>query len=159
VASCRYAPEGFRSFGPTRAVLYAGSDYAQHANREMITMAMIETAEAFTNIDSILSVPGLDALYIGPSDLALSMVGRPGMDHTESPMLDNVLAIRDAARRHGVVAGIHCGSPEYAARMIGEGFQFVTIGSDSRLLSDASTKAIAVVRGGVGKRESGSGPY
>jgi 4-hydroxy-2-oxoheptanedioate aldolase len=74
-------------------------------------------------------------------------------------MLDAVLAIRDAARRHGIVAGIHCGSPEYAARMINEGYQFVTIGSDARLLTLASEQAIATVRGGAAGRESGSGPY
>ncbi len=160
VGACRYAPDGFRSFGPTRAVLYAGSDYGQHANSEVVTMAMIETAEAFANLDEILSTPGLDALYVGPSDLALSMVGKPQMDHTEAPMYDAVMTIRDAARRHGIVAGIHCGSATYAARMISEGFQFVTIASDSRLLAVASEQAIATARGGMStNKPSGTGPY
>jgi 4-hydroxy-2-oxoheptanedioate aldolase len=160
VAACRYAPEGARSFGPTRAVLYAGSDYAQHANREIITMAMIETAEAIANLDDILSVPGLDALYVGPADLGLSMIGRAQTDHTEPPMYDTIMSIRDAARRHGVVAGIHTGSPAYAARMISEGYQFVTVGSDSRLLATASQQAIAAVRQEAGApKDSGSGPY
>jgi 4-hydroxy-2-oxoheptanedioate aldolase len=160
VGACRYAPDGFRSFGPTRAVLYAGSDYAQHANQEVVTMAMIETAEAFANLDEILSTPGLDALYVGPADLGLSMAGRPQTDHTEAPMYDAIMTIRDAARRHGIVAGIHCGSAAYAARMIAEGFQFVTIASDSRLLTVASEQAIAQARGAVrATKESGSGPY
>jgi 4-hydroxy-2-oxoheptanedioate aldolase len=159
VASCRYAPVGFRSFGPTRAVLYAGSDYGQHANQTVVTMAMIETAEAFGNLDEIMSTPGLDGIYIGPSDLALSMTGRPAMDHTEAPMYDAVMTIRDAAKRHGLIAGIHCGASSYAARMVSEGFQFVTIGSDSRLLTLASEQAIATVRGASAQKESGSGPY
>lgn len=159
VAACRYAPAGFRSFGPTRAVLYAGSDYGQHANQTVVTMAMIETAEAFGNLDEIMSTPGLDAIYIGPSDLALSMTGRAAMDHAEPPMYDAVMTIRDAAKRHGVVAGIHCGAASYAGRMVAEGFQFVTIGSDSRLLTLASEQAIAIVRGASEKKESGAGPY
>lgn len=160
VATCRYAPQGFRSFGPTRAVLYAGSDYAQHANASIITMAMIETAEAFAHLDDILSTPGLDAIYIGPADLCLSMTGKPAIDHTEAPMYDVIMAIRDAARRHGIVAGLHTVDPIYAARMIAEGFQFVTIASDSRLLTVAAEQAIATVRGAAkNSKTGGSGPY
>jgi 4-hydroxy-2-oxoheptanedioate aldolase len=159
VATCRYAPQGFRSFGPTRAVFYAGSDYAKHANESIITMAMIETAEAFANLDEILSTPGLDAIYVGPSDLCLSMTGSPAIDHTTAPMYDAIMTIRDAARRHGVVAGIHTVDPNYSARMIKEGFQFVTIASDSRLLTVAAEAAIATVRGVTQTKQSGSGPY
>jgi 4-hydroxy-2-oxoheptanedioate aldolase len=159
VATCRYAPEGFRSFGPTRAVLYAGSDYAQHANREIVTLAMIETAEAFSNVEAIVNTPGLDGIYIGPADLGLSMVGKPQIDHTEAPMLDAILHIRDACKAAGIVAGIHCGSAEYAARMIGEGFQLVTIGSDSRLMAQAASEAIGIARGASQQRRGGSGPY
>jgi 4-hydroxy-2-oxoheptanedioate aldolase len=159
VASCRYAPQGFRSFGPTRAVLYGGADYSQHANQTIITMAMIETAEAYANLDDILSVPGLDAIYVGPSDLSLSMTGRVAMDHSESPMLDAVLTIRDAAKRHGIIAGIHTVDPHYTARMVQEGFQFLTIASDSRLLTVACEQAMSTVRGSSPARKSGSGPY
>jgi 4-hydroxy-2-oxoheptanedioate aldolase len=160
VGACRYSPEGFRSFGPTRAVLYAGNDYAAHANSSIITMAMIETGEAYENLESILTTPGLDAIYVGPSDLSLSMTGRAGSDHTEPPMYDVVMAIKDAAQRHGVVTGIHTGDPAYSARMIGEGFQFVTVGSDSRLLTMASQQVLATARGGVAAQaKSGSGPY
>lgn len=62
IANCRYAPKGRRSFGPTRALWYAGGDYAKHANDTVITMAMIETQEAMDNLDAILSTPGLDAI-------------------------------------------------------------------------------------------------
>src|SRR5918911_151717 len=64
VRACRYAPHGYRSIGPTRATIYAGSDYAANANATVITMAMIETREAIDNLDDILSTPGLDAIYV-----------------------------------------------------------------------------------------------
>ena len=71
VAWTHYAPRGTRSFGPVRALLYGGADYPQHANDTIVTFAMIETAQALDNLDEILSVEGLDAVYIGPSDLSL----------------------------------------------------------------------------------------
>ena len=66
VRTCKYAPKGYRSFGPVRASIYAGSDYALHANDTIVVMPMIETKEAVQNIDEILSTPGVDAIYVGP---------------------------------------------------------------------------------------------
>jgi 4-hydroxy-2-oxoheptanedioate aldolase len=78
VGACRYAPQGYRSAGPTRASIYAGADYLQQANASIITLAMIETAQAVQNVDDIMSVTGLDGIYIGPSDLAISLGLAPG---------------------------------------------------------------------------------
>src|SRR5215210_7632061 len=83
VAWTHYAPRGMRSFGPTRATMYGGADYAQHANDEIVTFAMIETAKGLDNLDSILSVEGLDAIYIGPSDLSLALGCRPVLDEVD----------------------------------------------------------------------------
>jgi 4-hydroxy-2-oxoheptanedioate aldolase len=80
VARTHYAPRGTRSFGPTRASLCGGLDYAQHADDTIVTFAMIETAQALDNLDSILSVEGLDAIYIGPSDLSLALGGKPAFE-------------------------------------------------------------------------------
>jgi 2-keto-3-deoxy-L-rhamnonate aldolase RhmA len=68
---------------PVRALLYGGADYPQHANDTIVTFAMIETAKALDNLDDILSVEGLDAIYIGPSDLSLSLGCAPAMDDVE----------------------------------------------------------------------------
>ncbi len=70
VAACRYPPQGQRSFGPIRALLYAGADYPSHANESVIVLAMIETAKALANLDEILAVPHLDGVYVGPADLS-----------------------------------------------------------------------------------------
>ncbi len=150
VGACKYPPRGHRSWGPVRAALYAGADYGDRANDELVVMAMIETAEALKNLDEILRVPGLDAVYVGPSDLSLALGVKPRMDHTEPPVLDAQRRILEACRRHGVVAGIHNISAAYAAKMIAEGFQFVTLASDARFLAAKAAEEVAVARkGGV----------
>lgn len=143
VGACRYQPQGYRSMGPTRVSVYAGPDYVQHANQAVIAMAMVETREALERIEEIVSTPGLDAIYIGPSDLSMSLRGRPGVDFTDGEMLDAIRTICRAARAHGVVPGIHCGSPAYARRMIEEGFRFVTLLSDGRILARAAQALVA----------------
>lgn len=149
VGACRYPPRGYRSFGPTRAMLYAGDDYLEFADRHIITMAMIETVEAVENLDDILSVEGLDAIYIGPADLSQTFGGTERSDLTEPRMVDVLDHILEAARRHHVVAGIYTGSANYAAMMVNKGAQLVTVQSDWRLMAAASRDAIAAVRAGV----------
>ncbi len=130
VAACRYPPHGVRSFGPTRVQLRAGADYAEHANNEMLTFAMIETAEALGNLGEIMSVPGLDAVYVGPADLSQALGGAPGADWEEGPVADAIREIVKAAREHGVGAGIHTVSARYAQKMVRLGYAFVTVHSD-----------------------------
>jgi 4-hydroxy-2-oxoheptanedioate aldolase len=148
VGACRYPPAGYRSFGPARAMLYAGADYAQHANDTVVPFAMIETAEALENLDDILTTPGLDAIYIGPSDLGLALGCEAKLDQTEPKVVEAIDHILASAKRHGVTPGIHCLTAEYARDMIGKGFQLVTVGSDSRLMAAAAGAAIKTVRGG-----------
>ena len=150
VGACRYAPQGHRSFGPVRALMYAGADYPQHANDTVVAIAMIETQEALFNLEEILSVPGLDGIYIGPSDLALSLGGTPKPDQTDPKVVEAINHILAAAKRHGVVPGIHCGSPAYATRMVEQGFQLVTILSDNLLMATAAKRAVAELREGIG---------
>ena len=146
VAYTHYPPRGTRSFGPLRAVLYAGSDYVQHANDTIVTFAMIETAEALDNLDDILSVEGLDAIYIGPSDLSLALGCTPTFDDLEPKAFEAVEHILARAKVHGVVAGIHNGTPEAALKRIAKGFQFVTISSDARLMADGAQQVMAAMR-------------
>jgi 4-hydroxy-2-oxoheptanedioate aldolase len=147
VGACRYAPDGYRSFGPIRATLYAGADYQVHANATVLTFAMIETAQALENLEAIVSTPGLDGVYIGPADLALSLGHKPKFDHTEPELLEPIERILGAAKAHGVMPGIHCGSAAYAKRMIDLGFQLVTLLSDQRLLVAAAKAMVDDLRG------------
>jgi 4-hydroxy-2-oxoheptanedioate aldolase len=146
VGACRYPPEGDRSYGPFRATLYGGQDYTDHANETVVTTAMIETQQALENLDQILAVPGLDAVFVGPSDLGQSLGHGPGMDRDEPAVLEATERVLAAADERGLVAGIFTGSPEYASRMIEKGFRFVTISSDARLLASAATGVLAALK-------------
>ena len=155
VAYTHYAPQGTRSFGPVRALLYGGADYPQHANETIVTFAMIETAAALDNLDEILSVEGLDAIYIGPSDLSLALGCKPAFDDLDPPVAEAVEHILARAKVHGVVAGIHNGSTEAALKRIAKGFQFVTIGSDARLMAAGAQQVMSKMRAGMPPAASG----
>src|SRR6187431_2166642 len=114
VAWTHYAPRGVRSFGPVRALLYSGADYPEHANDTIVAFAMIETAQALDNLDAILSVEGLDAIYIGPSDLSLALGCRPVFDDVDPPVAQAIAHICERAKAHGVRAGVHNGIAEGA---------------------------------------------
>ena len=146
VRACKYAPRGVRSWGPVRASIYAGADYGDHANEDIVVMPMIETAQAVSNIDDILSVPGVDAVYVGPSDLSLTMGCKPRLDQTDPPVVEAQLKIVAACKRHGVAAGIHNATAAYALKMIEAGYQFVTLASDSRHMAAKAAEEVAAVR-------------
>ena len=141
-----YAPQGTRSFGPIRASLYGGADYPQHANTTIVTFAMIESAQALDNLDSILSVEGLDAIYIGPSDLSLSLGCKPVFDDLEPKAQQAIEHIVARAKAHGVVAGIHNGRADVASARVALGYRFVTLGSDARLLAAGSQELLTAMR-------------
>ena len=157
VAYTHYAPKGTRSFGPVRALLYSGADYPKHANENIVTFAMIETAAALDNLDEILSVEGLDAIYIGPSDLSLALGCNPTFDDLDPKAAQAVDHILARAKAHGVVAGIHNGSPEAALQRISKGFQFVTVSSDARLMAAGAQQVISKMR--ASKTASSAGTY
>ncbi len=122
VSACRYAPLGTRSFGPRRAMLYAGADYVEHANTTLLAIVQIESATALANVDDIAKVEGLDMLYVGPSD-------------TRDPVtVEAIDAILKAAKRAKLRSGIYCRSAEYALAMVEKGFDLVTVTSDEGLL-------------------------
>ena len=130
VAACRYPPHGIRSSGATRAMIYAGFDYGAAADAQVIKFAMIETADALRRLDEIAATPGLDGLYVGPSDLSLALGGSQGFDKAEPAMLEAYAAIVGACQRHGLTAGIHTASPAFAGRMAELGFRFITLVGD-----------------------------
>lgn len=146
VAYTHYAPMGTRSFGPVRATMYGGADYASEANKTIVAFAMIETAQALDNLDAILSVEGLDAIYIGPSDLSLALGCKPVFDDVEPRVAQAIEHIVDRARAHGVQAGVHNGRPDVARARIAKGFRFVTVASDARILAAGSQDLLSAMR-------------
>jgi 4-hydroxy-2-oxoheptanedioate aldolase len=147
VSAGRYPPLGVRSAGPFRASQYAGADYIEHANDEILLLAMIETRQSIDNLDSILSVEGLDGVYVGPSDLALSL-GKPAtLDPTNEEVLEAIAMIARKARAKGLVTGVHTDGPKTAAKRYAEGYQFCTLFNDLRLLAMAAQQVVREARG------------
>jgi 4-hydroxy-2-oxoheptanedioate aldolase len=147
VTACRYPPRGSRSFGPVRATLYGGADYGSHANDEIVTFAMIETKEALDDLDAILSVDGVDAVYVGPADLSIALGCTAKFDQEEKPVVEAIELIVRKAREKGIVAGIQNGTPAYARKMIDLGFRFITIASDARMMTARSVEILSEMRG------------
>ncbi len=147
VGACRYPPAGYRSSGPYRASLYGGEDYADYADATVVTIAMIETRRALKNLDGILDVEGLDAVFVGPSDLGQSLGYGPGPDREEPEVVEAIDGVLAAARGRGLATGIFAGSPEHASRMIEKGFRFVNVSSDVRLMAGASAEIVAQLKG------------
>jgi 4-hydroxy-2-oxoheptanedioate aldolase len=146
LGACRYAPRGYRSFGPVRAAYYAGADYAARANDEIACIVMIETKRAIEQIDDILSVPGIDAVYVGPADLSLTLGLAPSMWHDDASFQDARRAIAEACRRHGIAAGIHA-SATLAPKHVEAGYQMITISSDTGSMAAQAAQDVRSVRG------------
>ena len=152
VSYCRYPPTRQRSSGPIRAAMYGvAGDYQKTANDEILVIPMIETRQAVENIDDILDVPGIDAIYVGPADLAFSLGKTPKLDSEDSEQLSMYETVLAACLKRGIYPGIHCREPAYAARMIRMGFRLTTIANDSGLMAKAARAAVAGVWKEVGE--------
>ena len=141
VEACRYPPDGYRSSGPIRAAVYGGADYLAKANGQMLAFAMIETAGGLENLEAIVATPGLDGVYIGPSDLSLAMGGPPGQDSQAPTLLAAFDRIQAACKAAGIRVGVHTNSTAYSQQMLERGFDLVTVGSDMRYLSSGRREA------------------
>ena len=157
VQACRYPPRGVRSFGPSRGLLYGGSDYVSAFEDEVMVWAMIESATALANVDAIANIEGIDGLYVGPNDLALSMGHRPGATMPLPEVAEALDRIQSAAHAAGKVAGAFCADGDVGAWLAAMGYDMVTPGNDASLLKAAATERIARVRGGAPARGQSSG--
>jgi 4-hydroxy-2-oxoheptanedioate aldolase len=146
VNACRYPPLGNRSLGPTRARVYAGADYAQHANETIVALAMIETQQALDNLPEILETPGLDGVFVGPGDLGFSLTGQTGMDTTEPTLAAALAEIATTTRSNGRIAGIWVPNAADGRRMEQLGYQLITLSSDTVLLQTAARQIIQQLR-------------
>jgi len=145
VAAGRYAPAGGRSFGPIGAMVRYGTDYVGAVNDRVALIPMIETAEAVANVEAIARTPGIDALYVGPSDLALTLGLPPGPDHDDAVFVDALDAIVAACRQSGVIPAVHA-EPELVAKRAEQGFRMMTIGFDFGSMVNGYRDALAVGR-------------
>ncbi|MDP6448844.1 MAG: aldolase/citrate lyase family protein [Dehalococcoidales bacterium] len=142
VKATRYPPLGNRSYGGPRVRLYGGVDYFEHANEEIPLIVQIEHIDAVNHVDEILSVEGIDGFFIGPSDLAISLGLKPGLDNTNPKHVAAVSRILASGKKHGVAGGIQVGSAEAVNERITQGFQFIALTGDDGFLRSAALAAV-----------------
>lgn len=147
VAAARYPPTGIRSYGPTRSGLRIGPSPAD-ADAAVLVLGMIETAAGLADLEAIAATPGLDGLFVGPSDLTLGVGGAYPGDPSATDAFEAALArIRAACEANGSVAAIYCPSGALAARRLADGFTFVTVASDLSHLEEAARAHLDRARG------------
>ena len=146
VRACRYPPAGGRSFGPT-IVGMRHDDYLSHAKENIAVIPMIETAEAISNLDAIVAVPGIDAVYVGPADLSVSLGLAPRNNDGEATFDDALVTIVAACRGAGVVPGIHT-TAALVPRRLEQGFRMLTVSTDLVAMRSAMADDLAIARRG-----------
>lgn len=139
----KYPPVGERSWSPFRAAMLNGQtleDYRQSANERTVSLAMIETQEAIDALDEILSVQELDGVFVGPSDLSLSLSNGAKVDPNGAATAKVCGEIAERAVRAGKIAGVFCMNADKVKEAIGQGFRLITLGIDRSFVGDAIDK-------------------
>src|SRR5947209_10259851 len=145
VAAAKYPPLGNRSVGGSVHALNFGasaSDYFARANDEILVILQCEHIDAVESADAIFSVPGIDAIFVGPNDLAASMRGLDGKPPGADATRDALRHVLETCRKHKVAAGLHCTSAEEANHRIAEGWQFVAVGSELKMMLDGTADVV-----------------
>ena len=143
--ACRYFPDGHRSIGSIRGG-YSLQGPVGAVNKQVSCIVMIESMRGVENVDAICSVPGVDGIYIGPGDLALTLGLAPGLAHQPGAHADAIAHVRDRCIAHGLVAGIQCHSGLDALAMVKQGYRMVTVTTDSTVVRTGFAEELAVVR-------------
>ena len=153
VRACRYAPDGARSYGPG-LVAPRIDGYVEWARHNVAVIPMIETRQAVDAIDDIVAVEGIDAVYVGPADLSLTLGLPPGNHDDDADFSAALTTIVDACERAGVVAGIHA-TGALAPRRRNGGFRMITVASDGVALRSGLSAELAAARSGDGGSDDG----
>lgn len=150
VGACRYPPSGFRSWGPMRSSMAQPGFTAELGNEQTVCIVMIETEQAVGNVDSILEVPGVDGVLVGPNDLAISHAGSNAGAGSSSRDVEMIELIAARCRTHGAAAGISCSDALDARRWEQAGYTMLALPSDAALLGDGLARTLAQARSGDG---------
>lgn len=146
VEATSYPPNGMRSFGPARGLLYGGSDYFPHADETIVRLAMVETAAGLANVEAICAVDGIDGIFVGPNDLGLALGKGVSGDPTDPAVRAAIARCVAAAKAAGKHIGMFCPSGAVASRCIAEGFDFVVPNSEINLMKSAVTLEVRKAR-------------
>jgi 4-hydroxy-2-oxoheptanedioate aldolase len=154
VAAARYRPLGQRSIGGSLHAANFDTDastYYARANDEILVVIMAEHVDAVERADEIFSVPGIDAVFIGPNDLHASMGLPPAFDSDNKQFAEAVEHIRVTAKKHGVASGIHVIDAAQAQRRAQEGFQFIAVISDAGFMMSKAKEVTSALGIGGGR--------
>lgn len=144
VSACRYVPRGARSWGPTVAGLRC--DYLSWEPGQVACIPMIETAEALSNLDEILEVPDIDAIYVGPADLSITLGLPPGNNDGEKAFDEALSFILDRCAAHKIIAGIQS-TGALTPKRVAAGFRMVTVTTDLHAARKGINAELALARG------------
>jgi 4-hydroxy-2-oxoheptanedioate aldolase len=153
VRACKYPPHGNRSYGPVRAALAVGSTAPEDLADSVLCFVMVETRDGLDRVEEIAATPGLDGIYVGPSDLSLALGRAPGQGGQE--LEDAIARIRGACQAHGLIAGMHCANGAAAQARAGEGFRLITVGVDTLLFRSTISRELAEARAGAQRELAG----
>jgi 4-hydroxy-2-oxoheptanedioate aldolase len=145
VQNAYYPPFGSRSWGPTRATMYAGNDYFSDSIQEILTLPMLESADGLANAREILEVKGISGCFVGPTDLNISLGHTPdGALAAETEK--GIAEILEITRRLGKIAGIHAMNIDDAKRRSDQGFRLITVAADTRLLRLGAQQTLSALK-------------
>ncbi len=156
VSAMLYPPWGTRSVGGSLPPLNFGTtapDYFAHANEELLVVLQCEHITAVENADAIFSVKGIDAIFVGPNDLAASMRSKDGKPPSGEATTEAMKHILATCKKHGAAPGLHCMSGEEARVRIEEGWQFVAVTSELKMMLDGAAAALKPLGAGGPRAE------
>lgn len=154
-AAMKYPPVGERSWGPTFAMPRYGKgtqmDWLKQSNARTIAFAMIETRAALDVLDDILEVPGIDGIFVGPSDFSIAWSHGQTVDSTYEDMMETVASIAKRARAAKKFTAIYVIKPEISGRLVSMGYQLLATGSEGQLISRGAESLLGAIKTSVDK--------
>ncbi len=148
VAAAAYGPHGTRSFGPMRALVREGTACFGSSRGAAVILPQVETVAALDNLDAIVSVPGIDGVYVGPMDLAIAMGLDPAMDCDAPVFVEALDRIVSACRQAGIAPAIHADA-SLAAKRFDQGFTAVTVATDIAVVKAGFDAAVTASKGSM----------
>jgi 4-hydroxy-2-oxoheptanedioate aldolase len=150
-AAMKFPPLGERSWGPTRTLALLGEKdlqaYLGSANEKTLAIAMIETRAAYAALDEILTVEGIDGVFVGPSDFSIAWSGGAHINPHDADMMKAAADIAERAGRAGKIPCTLATTVDATRRSREIGFRFIAIGNDFGYLSSGANALVSAVRG------------
>src|SRR5580700_7416698 len=150
-AAAKYPPIGERSWGPHRAMTLGGvsemSTYLREANDHVVTFAMIETRTSLQNFEAIITTPGIDGFFLGPSDLSIALSDGKTVDPLSKEVEGHLDTLIAGAQKAKKIPGAYCHSAERAAALAKRGVKFLAVSSDLSMLRAGAAAALKVLKG------------